>query len=64
MIENDEVIHQQMVKYLGSNPVDFLKEAKSKNMVNLTNKLTKDDCLSIYEHSNFACLKEFVKDVN
>lgn len=56
----DEVIHDQMVKYLPSadgNVIRYLQEAKNNHMVELAEKLTKDDCELIFEHYNFACLK-------
>lgn len=57
----DEVIHDQMVKYLpeaDGDPIGYLQDAKSNNMVKLVEKLTPEDCRTIYNHYNFACLKE------
>lgn len=60
----DEVIHDQMVKYLPSadgNVIRYLQEAKNNHMVELAEKLTKDDCELIFEHYNFACLKRIIE---
>ncbi len=60
-LENDldEVMHDRLVQHLGeSNVVDYLQSAKHHNMINLINKLTDIDCLTIFGHYNFACLKE------
>ena len=46
----DEVIHNQMISYL--------KKANNDPMVELVEKLTDEDCMCIYNHYNFACLKE------
>lgn len=57
----DEVIHDQMIEYLpnaGGNPIGYLQDAKNNHMVELVERLTSDDCKLIYEHYNFACLKE------
>lgn len=57
----DEVIHNQMIVYLPNadgNPIKYLQEAKNNHMVELVEKLTIEDCKLIYEHYNFACLKE------
>ena len=57
----DEVIHDQMITYLPNadgDPIGYLKEAKNNHMVELVEKLTAEDCKCIYEHYNFACLKE------
>lgn len=57
----DEVIHSQMIKYLPNadgDAVGYLKDAKNNHMVELVEKLTLKDCKAIYEHYNFACLKE------
>ena len=59
----DEVIHNEMIKYLPSangDAIKYLQEAKNKHMVELAEKLTKEDCLRIFNHYNFECLKEFV----
>lgn len=60
----DEVIHCEMVKYLseaGENVIKYLQEAKNINMVKLAEKLSADDCKKIFEHYNFACLKEVIQ---
>jgi len=57
----DEVIHEQLVEYLSEaegDPVKYLQDAKNIHMVELVEKLTSEDCKTIYEHYNFACLKE------
>lgn len=57
----DEVIHDQMIIYLPNadgNPIGYLQDAKNNHMVELAEKLTAEDCRRIYEHYNFACLKE------
>ena len=57
----DEVIHEQLVEYLPEaegDPVKYLQDAKNIHMVELVEKLTSEDCKIIYEHYNFACLKE------
>ena len=57
----DEVIHDQMVDYLEvEDPISYLKEAKQIHMVELIKKLSDADCKCIYEHYNFACLKELL----
>lgn len=59
-LENDldEAIHVRLVQLIGSNPVEYLQEAKKYHMVELVEKLTYADCIAIYGHYNFACLKE------
>ena len=59
-LENDldEAIHDRLVQLIGSNPVEYLQEAKKYHMVELVEKLTYADCKAIYDHYNFACLKE------
>lgn len=57
----DEVIHDKMVQYLpeaDGDPIGYLQDAKNNNMVKLVEKLTTEDCRTIYNHYNFACLKE------
>lgn len=57
----DEVIHERMITYLPNadgNPIGYLQDAKNNHMVELVEKLTTEDCKCIYEHYNFACLKE------
>lgn len=60
----DEVIHEKMVEYLpqgGENVISYLQAAKNNNMVKLAEKLTHEDCERIFEHYNFACLKEVIQ---
>lgn len=60
----DEAIHAQMVKYLpeaGEDVISYLQEAKNNHMVELAEKLTKDDCELIFKHYNFACLKRITE---
>lgn len=62
-LENDldEAIHSEMVNYLGTDEVvDYLQDSKHYHMVELIEKLTDDDCRKIYEHYNFACLKDVI----
>ncbi len=62
-LENDldEVLHDNMCKYLGvDDPVKYLKNKKHYNMAELVAKLTVDDCEVIIQHYNFACLKEII----
>ena len=57
----DEVIHERMITYLPNadgDPIGYLQDAKNNHMVELVEKLTTEDCKCIYEHYNFACLKE------
>ena len=59
-LENDldEVLHDELAYYFGDNPVGYLQDAKHYHMVELIEKLSDADCLKIYNHYNFACLKE------
>lgn len=57
----DEVIHDEMVSYLpeaNGDVIGYLQAAKNYHMVELIEKLTENDCKKIYNHYNFACLKE------
>lgn len=57
----DEVLHEKMVEYLpqsGGDVIGYLQDAKNNHMVELVEKLTLEDCFRIFEHYNFACLKE------
>ena len=57
----DEVIHDKMVEYLpnsNGDPIKYLKDAKNNHMVELVEKLTLEDCKTIFNHYNFECLKE------
>lgn len=60
-LENDldEFLHDRLVDLLEDDePVKYLQEAKNYHMVELIKKLTDEDCKKIYNHYNFACLKE------
>lgn len=60
----DEVIHDQMISYLPNadgDVIGYLQDAKNNHMVELVEKLTVEDCKRIYEHYNFACLKEVMQ---
>lgn len=62
-LENDldEVLHDELVDYLGTNPIEYLQDAKHYHMVELIEKLSETDCKTIYNHYNFACLKAVVE---
>lgn len=63
-LENDldEFLHTELVSYLGdTNPVTYLQKAKKYHMAELIKKLSDVDCRKIYNHYNFACLKEVAK---
>lgn len=63
-LENDldEIMHSRLKKLLGTEDVvDYLQKAKHYNMVELTEKLSDRDCKKIYNHYNFACLKEVLE---
>lgn len=63
-LENDldEVLHNRLIDLLEENsPVDYLQDSKHYHMVELVEKLTDKDCETIYNHYNFACLKEIAK---
>ena len=60
-LENDldEFLHDRLVCLLDNDdPVKYLQDAKNYHMVELIKKLTDEDCKEIYNHYNFACLKE------
>lgn len=60
----DEIIHDQMISYLPNadgDVIGYLQDAKNNHMVELVEKLTVEDCKRIYEHYNFACLKEVMQ---
>ena len=60
-LENDldEALHDRLIDLLKeASPVDYLQDAKHYHMVQLVEKLTDEDCKTIYNHYNFACLKE------
>lgn len=55
----DEVMHDRLLTLLGeTSPVDYLQDSKHYHMVELIEKLSDTDCRTIYNHYNFACLKE------
>lgn len=57
--DSDDFLHDRLVDLLEDDePVKYLQEAKNYNMVELIKKLTDEDCKDIYNHYNFACLKE------
>lgn len=60
-LENDldEFMHDRLSMLLKeTSPVDYLQDAKHYHMVELIEKLSEADCKAIYQHYNFACLKE------
>ncbi len=59
-LENDldEFLHDRLIELTQDNPVEYLQGSKHYNMVKLVAKLTDKDCETIYNHYNFACLKE------
>lgn len=60
-LENDldEFLHDRLSDLLNEdNPVAYLQDAKHYHMVELIEKLSDEDCKAIYNHYNFACLKE------
>lgn len=59
-LENDldEILHEEFEEYLGNTPVNYLQQSKHYHMVELIEQLTDADCRKIYNHYNFACLKE------
>lgn len=60
-LENDldEFFHKRLTTVLkNDNPVEYLQDAKHHHMVELIEKLSDRDCRKIYNHYNFACLKE------
>ncbi len=61
-LENDldEAMHDRLVVLLGDEPVKYLQSAKHYHMVELIEKMDDNDCKTIFEHYNFACLKEVI----
>jgi len=60
-LENDldEFMHDRLSGLLNeASPVEYLQDAKHYHMVELIEKLSDADCRAIYDHYNFACLKE------
>ena len=63
-LENDlnEAIHSKLVNYLNTTtPVEYMQCKKMHNMIELVDKLTKEDCEVLYEHYNFACIKKVME---
>lgn len=63
-LENDldEFLHTELIEYLGiENPVAYLQKSKHFHMVELVEKISDIDCRRIFNHYNFACLKEIVE---
>jgi len=63
-LENDldEFLHDELLKYLKtSDVVKYLQDSKHYHVVELARVISDTDCLKIYEHYNFACLKEVIK---
>lgn len=63
-LENDldEFFHAELVAYLDEpDPVAYLQKAKCFHMAELVEKITDIDCRKIYDHYNFACLKELAE---
>lgn len=61
-LENDldEAMHDRLVVLLGDEPVKYLQSAKHYHMVELIEKIDDNDCKTIFEHYNFACLTEVI----
>lgn len=60
-LENDldEALHERLTILLSTDdPVGYLQSSKHYHMVELVKKLSDEDCRAIYNHYNFACLKE------
>ena len=63
-LENDlaEAIQDRLEECLGTEAVvEHLQKKKKYHMVELVNKLTKEDCIKIFNHYNFACLKKVLE---
>jgi len=63
-LENDldEFLHNNLCSYLDTpDVVEYLHESKHHNMVKLVNVISDEDCIKIYDHYNFECLKELLK---
>ena len=63
MSQNDELkSYEVKVEYLKKDePIEYLYKSKGKHMIELIEKLTKEDCQKIYDDYNFACLKEVIE---
>jgi len=53
-------MNDRLVVLLGDEPVKYLQSAKHYHMVELIEKIDDNDCKTIFEHYNFACLKEVI----
>ncbi|MEG0128661.1 ATP-dependent nuclease [Clostridium sp.] len=66
-LENDlkEVLGTELDDYTkGKGLVDFLKKSKHYNMLHIVGHITDEQCRKIYNHYNFACLKEVLNEIN
>lgn len=63
-LEHDlyEAIGGTMETALGSDPIKYLQDHKLINMIELTNHLSKDDCINIIKHPLFEALRKLVSD--
>ncbi len=61
-LEHDlyEAIGGTMETVLGSEPIKYLQDHKLINMIELTNQLSKEDCLNIIRHPLFKALRKLV----
>lgn len=61
-LEHDlfEAIGKRMQEILGSDPIKYLQDHKLLNMIELTNELTKKDCLDIIKHPLFQAVRKLV----
>ncbi|URN93087.1 MAG: AAA family ATPase [Candidatus Pristimantibacillus lignocellulolyticus] len=61
-LEHDlfDAIDIRMKEILGSDPIKYLQDYKLLNMIELTNELTKEDCLKIIKHPLFKALRKLV----
>jgi putative ATP-dependent endonuclease of OLD family len=58
------VIGERMKEILGESPIEYLQSAKLLNMIELTEKLTKEDCETIINHVLFESLRQVVSNVS
>lgn len=63
-LENDlyDAIGNRLKEILGKDPVNYLQSHKLINMIELTNELTREDCLKIINHPLFESLRKLVPD--
>ncbi|OME75932.1 ATP-dependent endonuclease [Paenibacillus sp. FSL A5-0031] len=61
-LEHDlfDAIGKRMKELLGPDPIKYLQDHKLLNMIELTNELTKDDCVKIIKHPLFKALRKLV----